>query len=251
MIMNRHDPVPEYPPSAQEATTTILPSGIPTPKEIDVLIAMEMNKLTLKEREKALDDVHGIPIDEEEDPMQLLTWLDSMDCHLQTIKQQATAYELAKARSREYVQKMRIMFLRSDRYQPKDAAERMARFFELKKRLFGVESLTKDITLDDFDSDDLDTLNCGCVQVSPLTDMVGRQIYIFVGKLRMYKTPENYVRERDVSLNFNCRSRELNLLFRLLIFCSNEQCFMFLCRYWNQKKSRNEVSWQSCICWMY
>ena len=219
--MNHHDPFTEYPPSEQEATATIVPSGILTSKEVDALIAMEMNKMTLEEREKVLDDVHGIPIDEEEDPMQLLTWLDSMDCHLQTIKQQATAYELAKARSREYVQKMRIMFLRSDRYQPKDAAERMARFFELKKRLFGVESLTKDITLDDFDSDDLDTLNCGCVQVSPLTDMAGRQIVLFFQKYKAYKTPENYVREKErgVSLNFNCRSRENSTLcFRLLFY---------------------------------
>jgi hypothetical protein len=69
----------------------------------------------------------------------------------------------------------------------------MVRFFELKKRLFGAEKLVKDITLDDLDEDDMDTLETGCVQVSPLIDMAGRPIFVVPTKLRGYKVVENYV----------------------------------------------------------
>jgi hypothetical protein len=86
-----------------------------------------------------------------------------------------------------------MMFLRADRYAPKDAAERMVRFFEMKKSLFGADKLVKDITLEDLDKDDMDALKTGCVQVSPMTDMAGKPIVVSLGKLRRYKVVDNYV----------------------------------------------------------
>jgi hypothetical protein len=146
------------------------------------------------ERENAMDDVHGIAEVEEEDPAFVSLCLVEFEDHLTTIKQE-TAYALAEAMSRQYVSAkgFRMMFLRADRYAPKDAAERMVRFFELKKRLFGAEKLVKDITLDDLDEDDMDTLETGCVQVSPLVDMTGRPIFVVLPQLRGYKVVENYV----------------------------------------------------------
>jgi hypothetical protein len=182
------------PPERHNSKTT-LPPGLPTPEEIDALIAREMTRMSLDEREKALDDVHGIGEVKEEDPAFVSSCLEAFEDHLQTIKQEDMAYALAKAMSRQYVsaKNFRMMFLRADRYAPKDAAERMVRFFELKKRLFGAEKLVKDITLEDLDKDDMDALKTGCVQVSPLTDMAGRPIVVSLGKLRRYKVYDNYV----------------------------------------------------------
>jgi hypothetical protein len=181
-------------PPERHNTKTTIPPGIPTLEEIDALIAREMNRMSLEEREKALADVHGIGEVEEEDGAFVSSCLEELEIHLQTIKQE-TAYALAEAMSRHYVsaQNFRMLFLRADRYAPKDAAERMVRFFELKKSLFGAEKLVKDITLDDLDEDDMDTLGTGCVQVSPLTDMTGRPIFVVLLKLRRYKLVENYV----------------------------------------------------------
>jgi hypothetical protein len=181
-------------PPETHNTNATLPPGLPTPEEIDALIAKEMTRMSLDEREKALDDVHGTGEVKEEDPAFVSSCLEKFEDHLQTIKQD-TAYALAEAISREYVsaKNFRMMFLRADRYAPKDAAERMVRFFELKKSLFGADKLVKDITLDDLDKDDMDTLKTGCVQISPLADMSGRPIVVSLGKLRTYKVVDNYV----------------------------------------------------------
>jgi len=50
----------------------------------------------------------------------------------------------------------RIMFPRAENYDPVKAAERMLRYFEKKKNLFGAEKLVKKITLEDLSEDDLD-----------------------------------------------------------------------------------------------
>ena len=82
---------------------------------------------------------------------------DLIEYHLQNIKSN-TAYALAEAMSRKYVssRRLRMMFLRADRYNSEDAAERMIRFFDLKESLFGVHKLVKDITLDDLDENDIE-----------------------------------------------------------------------------------------------
>ena len=79
------------------------------------------------------------------------------------------------------------MFLRADRYDPREAAERMIRFLDLKKELFGTQKLVKEITLDDFDEDDMETLRSGYMQVPPYKDMAGRTILVGMLKLRKMK----------------------------------------------------------------
>ena len=86
-----------------------------------------------------------------------------------------------------------MKFLRAERYDAVEAAKRMIRFFELKKEIFGVEKLVRDITLQDLSDDDMDTLKCGCVQLCPRTDMAGRPILICFNGIRRYEAPENAV----------------------------------------------------------
>jgi hypothetical protein len=169
----------------------------PTPDDIDSLIAKEMNSLSIKEREKALEDVHGVAGVEEETPEFVNSCLKELDEHLNAIKINTDAYVQAEAMSSDYVSEnnFRMMFLRADNYDSKEAAERMIRFFELKKYLFGVDKIVKDITLDDLNEDDLDVLKSGYAQVSPYKDMSGRTIVVFLQKLRTgrYKAAENVV----------------------------------------------------------
>jgi hypothetical protein len=172
-----------------------LPPGWPTPAEIDSLIAKEMTRLSMEEREKALDDVHGIGKSVNEEPGFVSTILQELEIHLNVIKWN-TAYAEAEALSTEYVvdHDFRMMFLRSEHYTVKDAAERMIRFFDLKKALFGAEKLVKDITLEDLDEDDIECLAAGYGQISPKKDSAGRTIVIFLQKLRKFKVAENVVR---------------------------------------------------------
>lgn len=168
--------------------------GVPTPNEMDRIIAKEMTDLSLQEREMAENDVHGIPMSRPEDPLVVQNSLLHLQRHLEAMKQ-GTVYEEAAAMNWSYVSdhKFRLQFLRADLYDPKEAAERMIRFFDLKKSLFGAEKLVKDITLDDLDEDDMETLRSGYMQLPPYTDMAGRTLLVGMLKLREMKSKDNAV----------------------------------------------------------
>ena len=158
-------------------------ADLPTKEEMDALIASEMSRLSVEERERVYDDVHGVGTFNEEDPSFIGSCLDDLANHLLTQKQ-GTAYAIAESMSKQYVsdKDFCMMFLRAEEYDPSDAAERMIRFFEFKKELFGVEKLVKDIALDDMDEDDMHFLGNGYCQVSPYTDTAGRTIFVFIQK---------------------------------------------------------------------
>ncbi len=178
---------------------TRTPSGhlqeIPTPNEMDRIIAKEMTDLSLQEREKAENDVHGVGTNGQEDPMLLQAGLLQLQHHLDSMKR-GTVYEVAESLDSNYVHEhnFRLMFLRADRYNPKEAAERMIRFFDLKKNLFGTEKLVKNITMEDLSDDDMETLRSGYMQLPSFWDMAGRTLLVGMLKLRKMKSEMNAVR---------------------------------------------------------
>ena len=220
---------------AAESRPAALPSGLPTPGEVDALIAQAMSRLSNEEREKALDDLHGICGMEDEDPSMVSSLLEELDTHLTAIKNE-TAYALAETKSRKYVSSrgFRMMFLRADRYEPKEAAERMIRFFEVKKHLFGEEKLVKDITLDDLDEGDTEALETGCAQISIGKDKAGRPVVVFLRKLRKYKVTENAVGI------LGCFKNKICSIFTLPAFlvCRLEGHIMCLWLQWSLQKTR-------------
>lgn len=171
-----------------------VPKGAPTPVEMDRIIAQEMTGLSIQERENAENDVHGISASGEENPLFVESCLLQMNRHLQQLKL-GTVYQEAEEMKPSYVndRALRLKFLRADRYSPKEAAERMIRFFDLKKSLFGSEKLVKEITLLDLSADDMETMRSGYMQVSPCKDMVGRSIVVGMLKLRKIKVKDNAV----------------------------------------------------------
>jgi hypothetical protein len=168
----------------------------PPGEEIDRLVAQAMLELSAEEREKALEETHGVVEVDKEDPDFIASCLDDLDNCL-AIRKEDTAYAVAEQMSFEYVSnnRFRIMFLRAMRYIPQDACERIIQFFEYKKELFGAEKLVKDITLDDLSDDDLGPLEGGYIQVAPGEDMNRRPILIFCEKVKQQqnKQPENSV----------------------------------------------------------
>ena len=182
-------------PNEDQIDRSMIEPGQAPPSEVDSLIAKKMNNLTIQEREQALDDLHGVGKAKDETPDFVQSCLHQLEDHLNELKADSEAYRLALTMDRDYVcnPKFRLMFLRADHFVPRDAAKRMLNFFDEKKRLFGLEKLVKDITYDDLDMDDRETLHSGCAQISPVRDRSGRQILIFLPKLRKYKTAENVV----------------------------------------------------------
>jgi hypothetical protein len=174
----------QYVPS----TTCIHMKTTQTPEDVEKSIAEDLTRLSMQEREQAMDDLHGIiHHHKEEQPeilegllLQLQKQLDSM-----IWLPNASAYRRAVQQDPEYVESKRKLFLRADRYQPLEAAQRMLRFFELKRELWGAEKLCKKITIiDDFSDHDREALDQGFLTISPYTDSAKRVIVYVNAPLR-------------------------------------------------------------------
>jgi hypothetical protein len=153
-----------------------------------------MNQLSVDEREKVLEDVHGIArvVDE---PLEFIeACLALLEKELTNISSKP-AYDLASSMSKEYTssKKIKLMFLRAECFDPYNAACRMVRFFDEKCELFGGDKLTKDITLADLDPDDITTIENGFLQVLPLKDCAGRKVACVLPKLKVIRTAQNVV----------------------------------------------------------
>jgi hypothetical protein len=82
--------------------------------------------------------------------------------------------------------KLRLMFLRAEYFDAANAAQRMIRYFEKKRELWGDSKLGKTITLDDFDEDDIACLKTGSLQYSDASDRAGRPIIFLFQKYANY-----------------------------------------------------------------
>jgi hypothetical protein len=167
----------------------------PSMDETDSLLAKTMNQLSIKERDEALHDLHGVADVSDEKPEFIVERLKKLDEELEKIKSKK-AYYIAKSISLNYVSnnKMRLQFLRADNYDAKNAATRLVAFFESKLELFGKEMLTKDILLSDFSKQDIADVERGYLHLLPQRDRAGRAIICTIGALAATISVETRVR---------------------------------------------------------
>jgi hypothetical protein len=147
----------------------------------DNIIAAELGKLSLKEREKVYEDVHGVSDPIQETPELRDECLKIMEDEINLI-QEKLAYEQAKLLSESFVtdRKFRLGFLRADSFNPKMAAARLVKYFNCRLEMFGVEKLSKSITLDDLSDESVAILGEGRMQILPNRDTQGRAVLIAI-----------------------------------------------------------------------
>lgn len=165
----------------------------------DAVLAKELNELSIQEREKAYEDVHGVSKEFEETPELIEQSLADFEVEIKKTKKKSAhdkAFFLNSkyARNREF----RVMFLRADNFDVKKAAKRIILHFESKLELFGANKLVKDITLDDLDEDDMEVLLSGSFQSLPTKDQAGRAVIFISQKYFNYKTWQSKVSGRCV-----------------------------------------------------
>ena len=149
---------------------------------IDETLAKELNQLTVEEREKLYDDIHGVVQEQEETPEFLKRRFELFDVSISMIpegKRKAYNRAVFLKPSLEKDEKFKLMFLRTDLYDSKKAAHRMVNFFEMKREVFGDEKLVKRITLSDLSEEELDLFRSGYVLQHPLPDRSGRPVLFF------------------------------------------------------------------------
>jgi hypothetical protein len=140
------------------------------------VIAQAMNTLSMQEREQAYEDMHGVSAMVLETPQMIAETLHQMEQCLQKIHHKP-GYDLAVTIRGDYARdpKLRLMFLRADRFDPQLAAKRLIRFMDIKLNLFGGDKLCQwHIGIDDLDDDARFILESGMLQILPIRDSRGR-----------------------------------------------------------------------------
>lgn len=167
-------------------------------EELDRYLASSMAILSVEDRTLALEEVHGAAPAEQEDIALMNKRLEEMESHLTKLKTKGSAYGLASHKNSDYVsdRNLRIMFLRSNRYDSKPAAEQIIKFFEVKELLFGAEKLTEDIFFQDLSADDKKCLFDGSFQLLPNKDSIGRAVFVYLPGLRSRVPIESEARVR-------------------------------------------------------
>jgi len=180
-------------------------------KEVDDLLSEAFNELTFEERQRQQEVLHGVDDNIAVEATCINSALQELDNHLLRIKR-GSAYEIAERMDPEYVsaRAFRVMFLRGNEYNAKKSASQMLRFFEMKQKLFGVEKLVKDITLEDLDEDDRASLNTGWLHLHG-KDRSGRVVYIQFSGLRAFKDLRNELRGKFYFFMSLLRSEETQL----------------------------------------
>ncbi|KAL3935257.1 MAG: hypothetical protein SGBAC_009186 [Bacillariaceae sp.] len=158
-----------------------VPKEAADPDLVDSIIAAEISKLSVEDREKAFLDIHGAPQLIDESPGLIKTSLLEMEDALEVLPNRE-AYDLAKSMDSEYVMngEFRLLFLRADLFNAKKAAIRFSRHFQLKMDLFGAEKLALDITQDDLEKEAMDLLYSGYGRILPQRDQGGRLVNVII-----------------------------------------------------------------------
>ena len=158
-----------------------------TEEDVDALITEQLNQMSTVDREKALYDIHGVIPDSsiiKETPELVARSLEELQSKMDQIKEK-DAYNLAASQDPSFVSDrlFRLKCLRAKNFEMPRAVERFNQFFEIKLELFGKDRLTKTITLDDLDPDDIACLNSGFCSILPIQDRAGRTVVCWMQQL--------------------------------------------------------------------
>lgn len=165
-------------------------------QEIEDMLAQAMKVLTFQEQQEQQEILHGVDQKIEEEETFISVSLHKLESHLEQIKSNSV-YEMAERMDPAFVRAkpFRLMFLRGNRFDIKESAENMLKFFEMKRQLFGVNKLVKDITVEDLDEDDIATLKTGFFQLAG-RDRSGRLVCLNFPGLRGNMALRNELRMR-------------------------------------------------------
>jgi hypothetical protein len=175
------------------ATASLLSGTIPqeamNADYIDSVIAKQMSRLSVQDREKAYMDVHGVSDLVEETPEMVERGLVQLESEILLLND-TSAYDLAESMDSSYTRNrdFRLAFLRTELFDSQQAALRITQHFQMKLDLFGRDKLVMDITQDDLDKDDMDALYSGNARFLSDKDRAGRIINLLVPRPGQFST---------------------------------------------------------------
>ena len=163
-------------------------------EEVERIISEGLMGISLKEREEAIQEVHGVVEQNKEDQDILSSCYNEIEFYLSQRKESSKALQLALDYNEgSYVRSLYLKFLRCDGFNAEKAANRLVKHFELKRELFGNGCLGRDVILNDLDKDDMQCLKVGAYQLLPCRDCAGRAVFACCFYAQEYKKPINLV----------------------------------------------------------
>lgn len=152
------------------------------PKIVDELLSKELMNMTLSDRNAIQEEIHGVHcLAPTETPSLLQESLSKLDNELGQINpNRKKAYLQCQQLKETYVngEDFRLRFLRCELFDTKKAANRIVRFLDYLKDLFGDYALERPIRLSDFSREELKYMRRGRHQYLPFRDRSGRRIFI-------------------------------------------------------------------------
>ncbi|KAL3940971.1 MAG: hypothetical protein SGBAC_004579 [Bacillariaceae sp.] len=166
-----------------------MPANASDPQSVDSLIASQMTRLSVDDREKVYMDVHGIKDDVKETPELVEHSLLELQHEIDLLPDKR-AYTIASQLNSNYVldRDFRLAFLRCEKFDCQKAALRIIRHFQMKLDLFGMAKLTMDVVQDDLDAEAMDALYSSVGRFLNAFDSGGRIINCIFAVPKVYKT---------------------------------------------------------------
>ena len=156
------------------------------PNQVDAQVARELNQLSLEERSRAIEELHGIHkstlLDSNNvEEKKLSQTLQQMQCEIDQIPIKEAYNEAVRLQSQYIFDKdFRSKFIRTEQYDPRKAAIRMVRFLDFTKELYGPQILFRPICLCDFNPTAIQLMKTGNIQLPRARDAVGRRIIVLL-----------------------------------------------------------------------
>ena len=167
-----------------------------TYNDLDMMLANDMAKLNVQERELVYEEVHGVNKLIVETKDIIVEKLQEFADELEDIpNEDKSAFLKARQLCSNYTNdtKLRLMFLRAEHFKAKEAAKRFTLFFQGKLDTFGEDILSRPVYLSDLDKNDTEFLKSGFIQLLPVRDQSDRAVVVDMTVKRPYKTYTNVV----------------------------------------------------------
>jgi hypothetical protein len=153
-------------------------------EDADAMLAHDLNALSLQERNKVYEEIHGVDETIQESPEILELGLGNLELEFQNIRRRnVLIHDLMNTLPPTTIQylsstKFRLQFLRADLFDIDKAAQRMVNYILYVKEMFGVQCLARPLVMDDLDKEDLACLKGGVFQFLPSRDVAGRIVLV-------------------------------------------------------------------------
>ncbi len=229
--------------------------------ETELLLAREFSSLSLQERNKVIESIHGVDDIVKETPhlivKKLRDFQKALDKLLLSNAEQSNitvatrkAYEEAQRQSKTYVQSrsFRLMFLRAESFEPSLAAQRMLIHLEEKLSRFGPQALTRPLTIKDLSPQSRAMLvDLGIHQWLPTRDSVGRAVYL----IHADDGPRDLIRQDPMAAVSSTKLLETGVyrtpdslsLSCSVVSCSKKDKFELLHGFCCSRRRRNTETW--------